>query len=67
MKLLQTTKVRFSVNKEVNVINPTIRSAPTIGVLGSFVSGQLAVENEFGKRLMRKIWFLSAGEVSLNG
>ena len=54
MKLRQTTTFRLSVNKEINVINPTIRSVPTIGGLGSFLTGQLAIENEFGKKLMRE-------------
>ena len=54
MKLRQTTTRRVSVNKEINVINPTIRSAPTIWGLGSFLTGQLAIENEFGKKLMRE-------------
>ena len=54
MKLHQTIKFCLRVNKEINVINPTIRSAPTIVVLGSFLTGQLAIETEFGKRLMRE-------------
>ena len=54
MKLRQKTKYSLSVNKEINVINPTIRSAPAIGVLGRFLTVQLAIENEFGKRLMRE-------------
>ena len=54
MILHQTTKLWLRVNKEINVINPTIRSAPTIGVLGSFFIGQLAIENELGNRLMRE-------------
>ena len=54
MKLRQKTKLGFSVNKEINVINPTIRSAPAILVLDSFLTGQLAIENEFGMRLMRE-------------
>ena len=52
MKLPQTTKYWLRVNKEIKVINPIIRSAPTIGVLDSFLAGQLAIENEFGTRLM---------------
>lgn len=54
MKLYQTTKLWPRVNKEINAINPTNRSAPTIGVLGSFLTGQLAIANEFGERLMRE-------------
>ena len=52
MKLRQTTKFWLSVNKEINVINPTIRSKPTIGVFGGFVTGQPVIENEFVKQLM---------------
>ena len=52
MELPQTTKYWLRVNKEIKVINPTIRSAPTIGVLDSFLAGQLAIENEFSNRLM---------------
>ena len=54
MKLRQNTKYRLSVNKEINVINPTVRSSPTAGVMGRFLTRQLAVENEFGKRLIRE-------------
>ena len=62
MKLRQKTKYSLSVNKEINVINPTIRSAPTIGVLGSFFIGQLAIENELDKRLMREHLILQCEE-----